>query len=461
MVTREALIRGHYAALERGDIDAALSVLDPGVRWSRPAGPDAHGPGTILTGHDEVRAALERGRSLFGEDRFEPREFVGSDDRIVVLGVRRLRGARGGGAEAPSAHYWHFAGDRAIRVDDVHDSAPVRELFARDRGDHVWPLGIAYMKSRTLYSAVELGVFTALANGPVQGEELRQRLGLDPRGARDFFDALVALGLLERGEDGYANTVATSTLLADPESDTYIGGLMEYTATQWYWSWGRLTDTLRSGRSHTYGDTDPFEAIYGDPDLAERFRRAMAGGAVRAVMALPDAFPWKRYRTVADIGCSDGPVLARLLRTHPHLTGVGFDLPPVEAAFQRTVERHGLGDRMSFAAGDFRTGGLPRVDALIFGHVLLDWDVETRRMLLAKAYEALPDGGAVLIYDMMIDEERTDLAGLLFKLHMLIDYPGGGTYTARECFDWLAEAGFRDLRSQSLAGPDRLVIAIK
>jgi ketosteroid isomerase-like protein/SAM-dependent methyltransferase len=468
MATNEELVRASYAAFRRGDIDAAMAVFAADIRWTHPDGLNDYGLGGTKRGHHEVRAFMARARSLLSEIRPQPDEFVISGDRIAVFGVHHMRGARSGvAATFPFVHSWRFKDGLATHFEDIHDTAPVRAILASktdaDRVGHIQRLGMdAFMSAKVLHSAIEIGVFTELARRPLCAEDLRLRLGLHERGARDFFDALVTLGLLDRHEGVYANTAATATYLGDAGADTYLGGFLEYAGSQWYRSWGKLTDALRTGRSQTHDGDGAFEAIYADPELTERFQRAMTGGSLAAAIALPEAFPWRDHRTVVDVGCSDGPLLARLLRAHPHLTGIGVDLPPVAPAFQKTAVRYGVADRMTFTPGDFLAGPLPSADVLILGHVLLDWDLENRRALLAKAYDALPKGGVVLIYDMLIDDERRqNVTSLLLSLHMIVDYRGGSTYTAADCLGWLTDAGFRDCRVKPLAGPEYLIAAIK
>jgi hypothetical protein len=99
---------------------------------------------------------------------------------------------------------------------------------------------------------------------------------------------------------------------------------------------------------------------------------------------------------------------------------------------------------------------------LLFGHILHDWDLETKRMLLRKAYAALPEGGAVIVYDAIIDDERKENAfGLLMSLNMLIETPGGFDYTGADCIKWMKEAGFRECRVEHLVGPDSMVVGVK
>jgi hypothetical protein len=140
-------------------------------------------------------------------------------------------------------------------------------------------------------------------------------------------------------------------------------------------------------------------------------------------------------------------------------TGIGFDLRPVEAHFKAPLAGPGLSHRLSFQGGDFFTDPLPRADVIVMGHVLHDWDLEERKLLIRKAYDTLPLGGALIVYDAIIDQERRQNAfGLLMSLNMLIETPGGADYTGAQCSAWMREAGFRQIRSEHLLGPDSMVV---
>lgn len=336
--------------------------------------------------------------------------------------------------------------------------SPERNGTAPDR---LVQLGLGFWPAKVLLTAVELGVYSVLASeGPTDADALAGRLGLHPRGARDFFDSQVALGLLERTDGVYANTPDTDLYL-DRAKDTYIGGLLEMAQEQWYRSWGNLTEALRTGKpqNNLGADSgDPFDALYADPELASRFQKAMTGGSMAASQALAGAFPWHDYSSVADIGCSEGILLNTVLTAHPHLSGTGFDLPAVKTDFDRTVERAGLSGRMRFVPGSFLTDPLPAADVIVFGRVLHDWDLDTKRMLLRKAHEALLPGGAVVVYESMIDDDRrTNSFGLLTSLHMLLESPGGFDYTGADCAGWMRDTGFVDCSSAPLDGPVSVV----
>jgi precorrin-6B methylase 2 len=330
--------------------------------------------------------------------------------------------------------------------------------------DAILQLGFAFWGSKALLSAIELGVFSELADaGALDGEALRQRLGLHPRSAMDFLDALVALGMLEREDGHYANTPATELFL-DRAKPSYVGGILEMANARLYGFWGALTEGLQTGalQNEAKGGEDFFEALYADPARLAQFARAMSaisGGAAQAIAA---KFPWRDYGSVIDIGCAEGAVAVQVALAHEHITGGGFDLPALAPIFDSYVARFGLAERLSFTAGDFFADPLPKADVLVMGHILHDWDLDEKRRLLQRAFDALPDGGALIVYDAIIDDERRSNAfGLLMSLNMLIETPGGFDYTGADCCAWMKETGFRDSHVEHLTGPDSMVVGIK
>jgi hypothetical protein len=339
---------------------------------------------------------------------------------------------------------------------------------AADRGEvtpaAIMQLGLGFWGSKALLSAIELGVFTELASdGPLDAEALRERLGLHPRGARDLFDALVALGMLERDAAGYRTTPATDLFL-DRAKPSYMGGVLEMANNRLYAFWGDLTEGLRTGRPQNEAKAggDFFSVLYADEPKLREFLHAMSALSAAAAQALATGFPWQRYRTVVDIGCAEGAVPVALAHAHPQLSGGGFDLPAVGPVFADYVTAAGLDDRLRFHAGDFFTDPLPRADVLVMGHILHDWALDEKLLLLEKAQAALPEGGALIVYEALIDDERRhNTLGLLMSLNMLIETPGGFDYTGADCQSWMRSAGFRQTYLQHLTGPDSMIVGIK
>ncbi|MBB5158021.1 methyltransferase [Saccharopolyspora phatthalungensis] len=330
--------------------------------------------------------------------------------------------------------------------------------------DRILQLGLSFFGSRALLSAVELGVFTELADGPVTGERLRSRIGLHPRGARDFLDALVAMRVLDREDGKYSNSPDAQRFLVRGHEE-YIGGSLEMAASRLWGFWGDLTTALRTGGPQSEkkdGEPDGFDAAYADPARLRTMLAAMTGITLPSARSIAAKFPFDRYQTFIDIGTGEGALPVQVAAAHPHITGGGFDLPPVGPAFDEYVGKHDLGDRLRFWGGDFFAGPLPQADVLCFGHVLHDWDLDRKRELLAKAYTALPDEGALIVHETLIDDDRRDnLFGLLMSLDMLIESTGGFDFTAADCRQWLREAGFRKTWTTELTGPHSMIVAVK
>lgn len=330
--------------------------------------------------------------------------------------------------------------------------------------DKILQTGLGFWPSKTLLSAIEMGVFTELSHGPEHFDSVSGRLGLHSRSARDFLDTLVALGFLQREGDSYGNTPETDLFL-DRKKPSYIGGILEMANARLYPFWGRLTEALRTGQPQNEiktGGPGLFETLYADPARLKTFLAAMTGLSRGANMMIARRFPWKDYRTFVDVGTAQGDSAVQIALANPHLRGFGFDLPEVAPVFEEYAMATGVADRVSFVPGSFFDHDLPKADVVLMGHILHDWDLPVKKMLIQKAFEAIPAGGALVVYEAIIDDDRSKNAfGLMMSLNMLIETPGGFDYTGADCAGWMKDAGFSATRVEPLVGPDSMVVGIK
>jgi predicted O-methyltransferase YrrM len=333
---------------------------------------------------------------------------------------------------------------------------------------HIMQVGTGFWASKTLLSAVELGLFTTLDAGPLTGAQIGERLGMHPRAIYDFLDTLVALGFLERdgeGGDGhYRNTAETAAFL-NRRSPSYIGGMLEMLNARLFGFWNDLTEALQTGKPQNElkrTGQPMFDELYRDPARLEQFMRAMQGLSVGNFEALAEKFDFSKYQTVCDVGGANG-LLCTVLATHyPHLQCTSFDLPVVTSIAEKNVAAAGLTDRIRCTSGDCFTDPLPRADVITMGLILHDWNLEKKMHLIRSAYEALPDGGAFIVIENLIDDARRENAfGLMMSLNMLIEFGDGFDYTGTDFARWCKEVGFRTAEVIPLAGPSSAGIAYK
>jgi hypothetical protein len=294
---------------------------------------------------------------------------------------------------------------------------------------HIMEVGMGFWPSKTVLSAVELELFTHLGSESMTGEEIGERLGLHPRAIHDFLDTLVALGLLERDGDGtdgrYRNTAETAAFL-DKRSPAYIGGILEMSNARLYRFWGDLTEALQTGKPQNevkHTGKPMFDELYSDPARLEQFMQAMQGISLGNFHALAEKFDFSKYKTVCDVGGATGQLCMVLAGRHPHLRCTSYDLPVVRPIAERAVAAAGLTDRVAVASGDFFADPLPPADVITMGLVLHDWNLDRKTHLIRSAYEALPEGGAFIIIENLIDDARRENAfGLMMSLNMLIEF---------------------------------------
>jgi predicted O-methyltransferase YrrM len=332
----------------------------------------------------------------------------------------------------------------------------------------IMQIGSGFWASKVLLSAVELELFTQLSRDGATGASLAHDLGLAPRAVPDFPDALVALGLLDREGEGtealYRNTPETAIFL-DKASPAYMGGILEMFNARLYRFWGDLTEALRTGLPQNevkYTGKSFFAALYDDPARLELFMRAMVGVSMGAFHALADTFDFSGYGTVCDVGGATGQLSLVLAGRHPHLRCTTFDLPAVEPIARRAIAAAGLEDRVAAASGDFFRDPLPAADVVTMSLILHDWSLERKMLLLEAAYNALPTGGALVVIENIIDNERRENAfGLLMSLNMLIEFGDAFDFTGTDLIRWCTQVGFQKVDIMPLAGPTSAAIAYK
>jgi precorrin-6B methylase 2 len=332
----------------------------------------------------------------------------------------------------------------------------------------IMQIGMGFFASKTLLTAVNMSLFTQLANHELSGNQIQEKLGLHERSLYDFLDALVALGFLQRKglkENALYSNAADSDLFLDKNKLSYIGGIMEMANNRLYPFWNHLEEALKTGNPQNEtknGGSSVFEAIYADPNMLKEFLHAMGGVQAGNFMHFSKAFDFSNYQTLCDVGGSGANLSIHIVKNNEHMHCTSFDLPPVGPVATENIQKLGLADKITIASGDFFIDDFPKADVITMGNILHDWGLNDKRMLIKKAYSALPDGGAFIVIENIIDSERSQNAfGLMMSLNMAIETEEGFDFTVADIEAWTKEAGFKRSSIMPLTGPSSAFIAIK
>lgn len=331
-------------------------------------------------------------------------------------------------------------------------------------------IGTGFWASKILLSAVNFELFTTLSERKsMSASEVKSYLGFKctDRNVYDFLDALTGFGFLNR--EGiletakYSNSI-NSEIFLDKKKPSYVGGMLEMLNHRLYEFWGNLEEALMTGlqQNEAKNGVNIFEAIYADHDRLKEFIHAMSGVQMGNFMIFPKVFDFSKYKTLVDVGGSAGLLSIMVAQNQPHMTCTTWDLPPVAPIAKATIQQFHMEDRVKVEIGDFFNDPIPNSDIVVMGNILHDWDEETKLMLIKKAYDALPEGGAFVTIEGIIDEDRkNNVFGLMMSLNMLIETGTGFDYTFGDFKKWANQVGFKSTSLIPLAGPSSAAIAYK
>lgn len=322
----------------------------------------------------------------------------------------------------------------------------------------IMQLANAFIDARALLTGVELGLFTALDAGPASEQEIRVQLGLHGRGLHDWLELLAELGLLEHEDGRYRNASGAASFLVEGVQ-YYLGGHLTRSCGKLYPAWGRLGEALRTGEQQSDSN---FHQALSDPALLAQFAASMDALTSQFAAQLVEAYDgWGSHQSVLDLGGCRGALAAQILHSYPKLTGTVFDLPQLAPLFADNVAGLGLDGQLTFQGGNFFTDPLPSADVVLLGHVLHDWAADQRKLLVSKAAQSVSPGGALLVYDRMLDAGSPQPRNHRASLNMLLMTEGGGEYPLDELRGHVEQAGLGPVEHGQLGRFDTLVIARK
>lgn len=331
-------------------------------------------------------------------------------------------------------------------------------------------LAFSFGPARVFLSAVELELFTHLHNaGPQTAAQIASALGLHARAVPDFPDTLVALGALTREGNGpdakYKNAPEADTFFVKGR-EAYAGGFAEMCASRLYKFWDGLTDALKTGNVQNeakHGKGTLFDNIFGQSDEGVViFMEAMEAANTPAHIEFAKKFDFDGRKNLLDVGGALGRLSCEVARANEDIQCVSLDLERVAGLAMRRVTERGFAGRVKVRAGDFWKDDFDKADVIVMAMVLHDYGLEGKKTLIKKAFEALPEGGALVAIEMLIDDDRKEsIEGLIMSMNMMIETDAGFDYTPSDFGLWATENGFTRWEFMPLVRPIHAVIAYK
>ena len=342
---------------------------------------------------------------------------------------------------------------------------------ARPDPSKIMQIGMGFWASKAVLTAVNFSLFTMLAGSSKKMSEIKSALKLHTidRHIYDWLDALVSLGFLNREglleQAAYTDSPDTEMFL-DEKKPSYIGGILKMGNNRLYGFWGHLDEALKTGeaQNESHGDSDMnfFNDLYKDSGKLGEFIEAMSGIQMGNFMMLAKKFDFGKYRTMADIGGADGFLSCMIALQHPSVSFITYDLPPVAPLAMKKIDGFNLGHKIKVESGNFLKDPIPSADIITMGNILHGLNENSKQDLIKKVYDALPQNGAFMTIENIIDNQRKENTfGMLMSLNMLIENGDAFDYTMNDFERWAIAAGFKRTELVPLAGPTSAAIAYK
>jgi acetylserotonin N-methyltransferase len=336
---------------------------------------------------------------------------------------------------------------------DLPDASPVIELIE------------AFRRSKAMFAAVSLGVFDILEHKSGDVAVLADELRVQAEPLERLLDACVGLSLLRRRGASYENEPVASTYLCRASAQTLTGYIL-YSNDVLFRLWNHLDDAVREGTprwKQAFGiEGSIFDHFFRSEEAKQTFVQGMHGLGILSSPKVVAAFDLSRFRRMVDLGGATGHLAIAACERHPDLRAVIFDLPQViEMARSYASRSPRASQRVEVMAGDFFSDELPEADLFAMGRILHDWPEDKIRALLVKVYRRLSAGGAILVAEKLLDEDkRGPISAHLQSLNMLM-CTQGKERTLGEYRRLLEDAGFQNVQGRITGSPLDAVLATK
>jgi ubiquinone/menaquinone biosynthesis C-methylase UbiE len=317
----------------------------------------------------------------------------------------------------------------------------------------------AARQTLALIAAIELDVFTPIAEGKRTIAEIAAAVKAPRRGLERLLDAMAGLGYLKKTGDRFTLTPVADTFLVR-NRQSYLGAMADESRMTLP-GWMQLGEVVRSGRPVTGVDTDEGRAFF--PRLVRAIFPLTYNGARALVAAFPRARIGKIQR-VLDVAAGSAAWSLPFAQALPQSRVTVIDYPEVTAVAREYAQMLGVADRYDYIEGNLRQidFGQKEYDVVILGHIIHSEGEEWGKKLIAKSWRALKPGGTLVIAEMIPNDSRTGPPfALLFGLNMVLHTEHGDVFTLSQYRQWLKQAGFTNIKTVEVQSPSPVILATR
>ena len=329
---------------------------------------------------------------------------------------------------------------------------------------NVLELLAAFRKSKTMFAAVELGIFDLLKTESLSSSDVATKLSLDISSTERLLNALVGLQLLENVDSRYINSEEATTYLTSDSPHRFTGYIRYSNQVAWK-IWGDLEGAIREGTHRwksVFGWDGPiFSSFFKTDESLREFLMGMHGFGVLSSPVVVNSFDLSRFNKMVDLGAATGHLVVAACQRYKNLTGVAFDLPEATPLAKELISQTDVADRVTVQSGDFFKDPLPPADLYALGRILHDWSQDKIEVLLAKIVSALPPGGGLLIAEKLLLPDGTGPSWAQMQdLNMLV-CTEGRERTLAGYESLLLKAGFKEVVGVRTQVPIDAILATK
>lgn len=320
--------------------------------------------------------------------------------------------------------------------------------------DILWRMAMSFQVSKALFIANNLDIFTVLARKPLNGEQLANKLKLQPRPVTRLLNAMVSFGLLIKKNELFSNTAIADTFLVRGKPE-YFGNYLN-AVNEVYLAWADFDKVITENHYLPLFRKEYAEGI----ELVRRMMLAQEAFSFRQAVCLPKIYDFSRHKLLLDVAGGTGIFSVMAVKAHPQLKSIVFDVPAVCAIARERIQFYKTRNKIKITEGNFITDELPRgADVALLSTVLDSYDESDCRMLMKKVFTVLEPGGVLIVNEIMLNEDSTGpLFPALFSLELMIERNRGDARKVSEIRQWMKESGFTDItvRPLRLQGQDYL-----